>query len=212
MGSGVGIRQVGYFDCAGGGQVVVENGVAYVGHMRSPYGTSIIDVADPRNPKELATLAMPQGAHSHKVRVGNGLMLVNHEANHADDRPLPADFRGGLGRERLFYRFRVTARKYASRLMVPALAEPDIHLLPQAPKSSCRRLSLCSLPVPKQSEGNLGSVISFAQSANGGTWQPAHGSSCFLRRQFLCCPSLSLLGTQYRSWKARFRFDLLHDI
>src|ERR1700692_2556895 len=75
--------------------------------------------------------------------------------------------------------------------MVPALAEPDIHLLPQAPKSSCRRLSLCSLPVPKQSEGSLGSVISFAQSANGGTWQSAHGSSCFLRRQFLCCPSLS---------------------
>src|SRR5271168_4054291 len=84
-----------------------------------------------------------------------------------------------------------TARKYASRLMVPALAEPDIHLLPQAPKSYRRRLSLCSLPVPKQSEGSLGSVISSAQSANGGTWQSAHGSSCFLRRQCLCCPSLS---------------------
>jgi hypothetical protein len=67
----------------------------------------------------------------------------------------------------------------------------DIHLLPQAPKSYCRRLSLCSLPVPKQSEGSLGSVISSAQSANGGTWQSAHGSSCFLRRQCLCCPSLS---------------------
>lgn len=97
MGSGFGIRQVGYFDCAGGGQVVVENGIAYVGHMRSPHGTSIIDVNDPANPKELATLAMPQGAHSHKVRVANGIMLVNHEANHADHRPLPADFRGGLG-------------------------------------------------------------------------------------------------------------------
>src|ERR1700691_5594675 len=97
MGSGIGIRQVGYFDCAGGGQVVVENAIAYVGHMRSPHGTSIVDVGDPRNPKELATIAMPPGAHSHKVRVGNGLMLVNHEVNHADDRPLPADFRGGLG-------------------------------------------------------------------------------------------------------------------
>ena len=28
MGSGAGIRQVGYFDCAGGGQVVVEDGIA----------------------------------------------------------------------------------------------------------------------------------------------------------------------------------------
>src|SRR5215471_6585322 len=97
MGSGVGIRQVGYFDCAGGGQVVVENNVAYVGHMRSPHGTSIIDVSDPRNPRELATLGMPQGSHSHKVRVSNGVMAVNHEINHADTRPLPADFRGGLG-------------------------------------------------------------------------------------------------------------------
>jgi hypothetical protein len=97
MGSGVGIRQVGYFDCAGGGQVVVENGIAYVAHMRSPHGTSVVDVGDPKNPKELATLGMPQGAHSHKVRVGNGLMVVNHEINFADTRPLPADFRGGLG-------------------------------------------------------------------------------------------------------------------
>ena len=78
MGAGVGIRQVGYFDCAGGGQVVVENNIAYVAHMRSPHGTSIIDVSDPKNPKELATLGMPQGAHSHKVRVGNDVMVVNH--------------------------------------------------------------------------------------------------------------------------------------
>jgi hypothetical protein len=35
------------------------------------------------------------------------------------------------------------------------------------------RLSLCSLPVPKQSEGSLWSLISFAQSANCRTWQPA---------------------------------------
>ncbi len=97
MGSGVGIRQVGYFDCAGGGQVVVENDIAYVAHMRSPHGTTIVDVADPKNPKELAAIGMPQGSHSHKVRVGNGLMVVNHESNFADARPLPADWRGGLG-------------------------------------------------------------------------------------------------------------------
>ena len=38
-------------------------------------------------------------------------------------------------------------------------AGPDIHLLPQTPKSHCRRLSLCSLPVPKQLERGLGSRL-----------------------------------------------------
>lgn len=40
-----------------------------------------------------------------------------------------------------------------------SLAEPDIHLLPQAGKSHRRRLSLCSLPVPKQCEESLGSFL-----------------------------------------------------
>ena len=53
-------------------------------------------------------------------------------------------------------------------------AGPDIHLLSKTPKSPHRRLSLCSLPVPKQFEVSLGSLISFAQSAIDGTWQPAH--------------------------------------
>ena len=47
MGTGIGLRQVGYHDCAGGGQVVVVDGIAYIGHMRSPHGTSIVDVRDP---------------------------------------------------------------------------------------------------------------------------------------------------------------------
>src|ERR1700751_888622 len=97
MGSGVGLRQVGYVDCAGGGQVVVQNGIAYVGHMRSPHGTSIFDVRDPKNPKPLATIGMPPGTHSHKVRVAGDVMLVNHELNHADSNPVPADFSPGFG-------------------------------------------------------------------------------------------------------------------
>jgi hypothetical protein len=36
-------------------------------------------------------------------------------------------------------------------------AEPDIHLMSETPKSPHRRLSLCSLTVPKQTEGSLGS-------------------------------------------------------
>ena len=39
------------------------------------------------------------------------------------------------------------------------LAEPDIHLLSETPKSPHRRLSLCSLPVPKQTEGSLWSCL-----------------------------------------------------
>src|SRR5437667_6107899 len=58
--------------------------------------------------------------------------------------------------------------------MVPAFAEPDIYLLSRTPWGLHRRLSLCSLPVPKQSEGSLRSLISFAQSATCGTWQSAH--------------------------------------
>src|SRR6185503_17388091 len=97
MGTGVGLRQVGYFDCAGGGQVVVVEGIAYIGHMRSPHGTSIVDVRDPKNCKRLATIGMPPGTHSHKVRVADGLMVVNHEINGADTNPVPPDFRGGIG-------------------------------------------------------------------------------------------------------------------
>src|SRR6476659_4223173 len=97
MGTGVGLRQVGYFDCAGGGQVVVVDGIAYIGHMRSPHGTSIVDVRDPKNCKELARIGMPSGTHSHKVRVADGLMVVNHEVNGADPNPVPPDFRGGIG-------------------------------------------------------------------------------------------------------------------
>src|SRR5215468_9055654 len=42
-----GIKQVGYFDCAGGGQVVVDGTVAFIAHMHAPEGTTIVDVSDP---------------------------------------------------------------------------------------------------------------------------------------------------------------------
>jgi hypothetical protein len=70
---------IGHFDCPGGGQVWVEGTTMYVGHMRNPYGTTIVDVADPRQPKVLAQIAVPEGWHSHKVRVANDVMIVNHE-------------------------------------------------------------------------------------------------------------------------------------
>jgi hypothetical protein len=80
-GSASGVRQVGYFDCAGGGQVVVDGQVAFVAHMKAPHGTTIVDVGDPSRPRQLAAIEVPPGTHSHKVRAGNGLMLVNREAH-----------------------------------------------------------------------------------------------------------------------------------
>jgi len=70
---------------------------------------------------------------------------------------------------RMFY-----AQQCASRHWFLRSAEPDIHLLSRALMGRHRRLSLCSLPVPKQFEESLGRLISFAQSAIGGTWQSAH--------------------------------------
>ena len=97
MGHGRGIREIATFDCAGSGQVVVENGMAYLGHMRAPNGTTIVDVRDPKHPKELARVAMPPGTHSHKVRVTGDIMIVNHELNGADKSPVPPEFRSGFG-------------------------------------------------------------------------------------------------------------------
>ena len=79
MASAAGLKKVGYFDCPGGGQVVVEGTVAYIGHMDNPVGTTIVDVSDPAKPRQLAQLEVPPGTHSHKVRVGNGIMIVNNE-------------------------------------------------------------------------------------------------------------------------------------
>lgn len=95
MSGGNGIRQVGYFDCPGGGQVVVRGGVAFVAHMNAPDGTTVVDVSDPARPRRLATIGVPPGMHSHKVRVAGDVMLVNREAQPAEHPA--AGFQGGLG-------------------------------------------------------------------------------------------------------------------
>jgi len=79
MGHGSGIREVAWVDIPGGGQVVLDGDYAYVGHMQPPHGTSVIDVKDPANPKVVASIDIPPGLHSHKVRVANDIMVVNRE-------------------------------------------------------------------------------------------------------------------------------------
>src|SRR6266511_6197447 len=73
------IKMIGRTDLPGGGSIVVENGYAYVGHIEPPEGTSIIDVRDPKHPKLVAQLEVPEGIHSHKVRVTGDVMLINYE-------------------------------------------------------------------------------------------------------------------------------------
>ena len=85
------IKKVGRMDLPGGGLVAVENGYAYVGHMDPPYGTSIINVRDPKHPRLISQLEVPQGIHSHKVRVSGDVMLVNYE-RYAGDK----EAQGGL--------------------------------------------------------------------------------------------------------------------
>jgi hypothetical protein len=73
-------RRIGHLDLPGGGQVAVADGTAFVGHMRPPIGTSLIDVRDPRHPRVVGEVRVPENVHSHKVRpFGRGLIAVNHE-------------------------------------------------------------------------------------------------------------------------------------
>ena len=95
-----GLRQVGYFDCPGGGQVVVDGHVAYIAHMKAPDGTTLVDVSDPKYPRRLSGVGVPAGTHSHKVRAANGIMLVNREAARRTGRPRPGPAGSGSSTSR----------------------------------------------------------------------------------------------------------------
>ncbi len=78
------VRRLGHLDLAGAGQVTLNGGYAYVGHIPNAdhLGTTIIDVSNPRDPRVVATITLADHAsHSHKVRVAGDIMVVNHERN-----------------------------------------------------------------------------------------------------------------------------------
>ncbi len=93
-----GLKEIGYIDVKGGGQVVFDRDTAYVGHITGPEATSVVDVKDPKNPKLVQTIDLPwkEGAHSHKVRVKNNIMVTNVESVGYGGAKVPADFVGGL--------------------------------------------------------------------------------------------------------------------
>ena len=92
-----GMKKVGYLDCVGGGQVVVDGTTAYIAHMFSPHQNTIVDVKDPKKPKVIAEIELgwPKGVHAHKVRAKNGIMITNLESVSYQAEP-PGNFIGGM--------------------------------------------------------------------------------------------------------------------
>lgn len=78
------VSLVAHLDLAGAGQVTVDGDYCYIGHIPNAdsLGTTIVDVSNPRRPGVVATVILDdKESHSHKVRVVDDLMIVNHERN-----------------------------------------------------------------------------------------------------------------------------------
>ena len=76
------VRRIARLEIPGGGQVRVEGRYAYIGHMKPPHGTTIVDVSEPSQPKVLSTQMLADShSHTHKVRVAGDIMVTNVELN-----------------------------------------------------------------------------------------------------------------------------------
>ena len=78
------VRRIAHLDLPGAGQVFVSGDHCYIGHIPQSdgLGTTIVNVADPANPKVVAKVMLDDpDSHSHKVRVVGDVMIVNHEQN-----------------------------------------------------------------------------------------------------------------------------------
>ena len=74
------VKRIGHIDIPGGGQVVCQGNYAYVGHMKPPFGTTILDISDPAAPKIVSQLSPPdEFSHTHKVRVAGDVLITNVE-------------------------------------------------------------------------------------------------------------------------------------
>jgi hypothetical protein len=78
-----GLRLLAQHDLAGRGdgmQVIRHGDALYVGHNGTTgAGTSILDVSAPARPRLVAQWDAPPHTHTHKVQLGDGLLLTNHE-------------------------------------------------------------------------------------------------------------------------------------
>jgi hypothetical protein len=90
------LKHLAKLDIPGGGQVVAQDGWAFIGHMGPPDGTSIVDVSDPRRPRIASRIEIPSFMHSHKVRVNGDVMMVNQELFRARNPEKPESWAGGI--------------------------------------------------------------------------------------------------------------------
>ncbi|MEQ8192935.1 MAG: hypothetical protein RIB59_00455 [Rhodospirillales bacterium] len=80
------VKRISHLDLPGAGQVYVAGNYAYIGHIpnKQHIGTSIVDIADPKNPKVVSQIVLDDHeSHSHKARVVGDIMIVNHERNNS---------------------------------------------------------------------------------------------------------------------------------
>ena len=78
------VTRLSHTEITGAGQVYVEDGYAYLGHLtnKNKLGTSILDIADPRKPRIVSQIFLDDpNSHSHKARVVGDIMVVNSEQN-----------------------------------------------------------------------------------------------------------------------------------
>jgi hypothetical protein len=74
------IRHLSRMELPGGGQIAIQGNYAYVGHQNGPEGTTILDISDPRKPRIVSRLMVPNElTHTHKARVVGDLMFTNSE-------------------------------------------------------------------------------------------------------------------------------------
>jgi hypothetical protein len=88
-------RLIGHHDLNGVGdamQIVKKNNFLYVAHVGyNDLALSILDVADPENPKLVRQIPKSKNAHSHKVQIVGNILIQNSEytsyVKRADDEP-----------------------------------------------------------------------------------------------------------------------------
>jgi hypothetical protein len=130
------VTRLSRLELPGAGQVYVQGTYAYIGHIpnKQQLGTSILDIADPRNPKIVSQIFLDDPtSHSHKARVIGDIMIVNSERNSsaigrkADELPkLRAQLKEALGRE-------ATHAELAAKLGVQASDLPAVEAAERKP-------------------------------------------------------------------------------
>ena len=96
MATGVGLRQAGFSTAPAAARSWSRTASPISATWRRRTAPSSWTCAIRRIRKLLATFDMQPGTHSHKVRVANGLMVINQELNHNDPNPGPDGWQGGI--------------------------------------------------------------------------------------------------------------------